>query len=148
MTVEQLVCIYKDKKEVPCPITERLIKAGYQQESGGYISYAKETGMEVDYTKAQPSQWWHLIESYCNRSDSEKVFGKRIKCGELIFWMAEVLNCVSVDELNSLADEIIQNSIQNKRKSSKPKYNRRIWNKKIQDLCFDKILDKVESLSK
>lgn len=148
MTVEQLICVYKDKKEAKCDLTERLIKAGYQQESDGYIRYAKEIGVEVDYTKAQPSQWWHLIESYCNRSDSKKEFGKDIKCGELIFWMAEVLHCVSERELESLVNEIIQSSIQNKSKSSKPKYNRIVWNNRIQELCFDRIADKVESLCK
>ncbi len=57
MTIEQVRRAYLDKKDTPCPITQRLIMSGYQQGKSGYIQYAHECGMEVDYRKAQPTQW-------------------------------------------------------------------------------------------
>lgn len=39
MTTEQLRKFY-ERKTGPCPLTEKLIKAGYQQERDGYIKYA------------------------------------------------------------------------------------------------------------
>lgn len=41
MNIRQVEEFFKDKKDVPCPLTERLIKAGYQQTGGGYIDLAK-----------------------------------------------------------------------------------------------------------
>lgn len=134
MNVYQVRKFYELKKEVECPITSRLVKSGYQQKRNGYIKYAHEQGVEVDYTKAKPSQWWHLINSYCNRTNSDKKFTKRIQCGELIFWMAEVAKCVSISELNQLADTIINNKV-----------DRKTGNKLIRNKCFDNIVKKVES---
>jgi hypothetical protein len=36
--------ILQRQKNVPCPLTEQLILAGYQQTSGGYIDLAKKQG--------------------------------------------------------------------------------------------------------
>lgn len=149
MNIQQVTQVYKNKKAVPCPITERLVKAGYQQQSKGYIAYAKDNGIEVNYKKGEPNQWWHLIESCCNNSIPQKTFGRNIVCGELILWMAEVIDCVSKKELNLLVDKIIQSGIPKKRISeSRPniRYERKKWNKEIQDLCFDKIVKAVENL--
>lgn len=44
---------------------EELIKTGYQQERGGYIKFAYEQDENVDYTKNEPSQWWHLLKHFC-----------------------------------------------------------------------------------
>ncbi len=38
MTIQQVKDYFIDKRQVPCPLTERLVKAGYQQRSGGYIA--------------------------------------------------------------------------------------------------------------
>jgi len=134
MNVYQIRKFYESKEKADCPIKTRLVKSGYQQKSGGYIEYAHEKDVEVDYTKAKPSQWWHLIVSYCERTDLNKIFPKSIKCGELIFWMAEVAECVSIPELNQLADTIIKGT------------NDRITgNALIHCKCFDKIVEKVES---
>jgi hypothetical protein len=149
MTTEQVRKAYQNKKDVPCPITERLIVSGYQQDKDGYIKFAYGEGIEVNYTKAQPTQWWHLIESYCERTDSQKKFGKSVVCGELILWMAEVLECVQNSELNCLADKIIESGTPIKRRDkTKPpkKYDRKEWNYEIQKLCFDKIVEKVENM--
>lgn len=55
-----------------------------------------------------PTQYWHLIESWSNRSDIDAKFNKKIKCGELIFWMAEVSKAVNYDKLEQLKDEILR----------------------------------------
>ena len=149
MTTEQIRKTYQDKKDKPCPITERLIKAGYQQESEGYIKYAYMNGVEVNYKNAEPTQYWHLIKSYCDRTEPQKTFGKTIVCGELILWMAEVLESIDIDDLNSLADKIIKSAVPKKRRDeNKPpvKYDRKTWNLEIQKLCFDKIAEKVETM--
>ena len=73
-TVEQIKNFYESMKDLHCPITEKFIKLGYQQERGGYINYAYEQGIEVDFSKAKPTQWWHLIKSYCDRTDLKKLF--------------------------------------------------------------------------
>ena len=119
--------------------------------SGGYIAYAHKQGIEINYKEAKPTQWWHLLESYCARTNEEKVFGKSIKCGELLVWMAEVLECVEKDKLADLVDRIIASAVHEDakgKKLSRPKYDRRKWNKEIQDLCFEAIKDKVEKLEK
>jgi len=147
MNVKQVFDFYIKKKDYPCPITERLIKAGYQQEDG-YIRYAKEKGIEVCYKNAMPTQWWHLIESYCKRTDYKNTFTKNITCGELIFWMAEVADCCEKDDLENLANHILASGIKVKRRNkNKPpvQYNRSKWNKEIQKVCFDNIVEKVEA---
>ncbi len=141
---------YNDKKNKECPLVEKLIKSGYQQERGGYIKYAYEhkSEVEVDYRNAEPNQWWHLIKSYCDRTNKDKNFPKSIKCGELIFWMAEVGECVEKKELENLVDNIIASGTPvNRKNDQKPKfkYDRKKWNEEIHNLCFDKIVKVVES---
>ena len=48
--------------------------------------------------------------------------------------MAEVAEAVSEDDLEDLLDEIVESSDIG---------NRKKWNKKIQEICFDKIVEKV-----
>ena len=91
MTVGQVKDFYADKKVAKCKLTKKLIKSGYQQKNGGYIKTAKENGIPVDYTKAEPSQWWHLMESYCKNKNDSDIFHPSVRCGELLFWMAEML---------------------------------------------------------
>lgn len=40
MTIGEIKRVYQDKEETPCPLTEKLVKAGYQQVGGGYIDHA------------------------------------------------------------------------------------------------------------
>ena len=141
MIIRQVKEFYKDKKDTPCPLTERLIKAGYQQTSGGYIALAKKRGLTVDYTKAEPNQYWHLMEEYIPSVDENKVFSRSIVCGELIFWMAEVAKAVPEEKLEGLAEQIIADG---DRSTTPPKYDRIKWNKEIQELCFDGIEIAVE----
>lgn len=140
MTIEQVIKLFVDKEETPCPLTERLVGAGYQQKNGGYIKNAKKQGLDIDYTRNLPSQYWHLM-SYCNSRQPQEPFRKSIVCGELIFWMAEVSDAVPKEDLRRLIDEITCSVIS---EGDRPIYDRTRWNKEIQRLCFDAIKAKVE----
>ncbi|MBQ3469559.1 hypothetical protein IJH16_01135 [Candidatus Saccharibacteria bacterium] len=141
MNIRQVEEFFKDKKNTPCPLTERLIKAGYQQTGGGYIKIARERGVRVDYTKAEPTQYWHLVKEYCPSKNGSGTFS--VPCGELIFWMAEVSDAVPKSDLEKLSNRIIASVIK-AQPSSKPKYDRRKWNQEIRDICFDKIARIIE----
>jgi hypothetical protein len=142
MTIEQVLKFFIHKVETPCPLTERLVGTGYQQKDGGYIKRARQEGMEIDYARNLPSQYWHLM-SFCYSRPPQEKFTKNIQCGELIFWMAEVADCVSKEDMSVLVDEIAKLGI--KSNGDRPIYDRRYWNKEIQRLCFDAIKSKVES---
>ena len=142
MTIEQVINYFKGKVDTPCPMTERLVGAGYQQKDGGYIKRAKKEGMVVDYTKNSPSQYWHLMTFAYSRPPQEK-FTRTIQCGELIFWMAEASCSVSPDALEKMVDAIAYGAIGNG--GDRPIYDRRHWNKEIQRLCFDAIKTTVEN---
>lgn len=135
MNIGQVKKFYEEHENTPCPLTERLIKGGYQQVSGGYIDRAKANGITVDYRAAKPTQYWHLM-TYCDSRPPTQTFGKSVVCGELIFWMAEVSDCVPETTLSDLADRIIV--------GEKP-FDRKKWNKVIQSICFDAIKATVES---
>ena len=141
MNIRQVKEFFEDKKNTPCPLTERLIKAGYQQTGGGYINLAKKRGLTVDYIKAEPTQYWHLIEEYIPSVPGDKTFSKSIVRGELIFWMAEVSKAVPEDKLEELLKQIITGG---DKSSTPPKYDRIKWNKEIQNLCFNAIVNMVE----
>ena len=141
MTIEQVKEYFIDKEHVPCPLSEKLVKAGYQQTSGGYIDRAISEGIKVDYKQNTPSQYWHLM-SYCNSRAPKATFSKSIVCGELIFWMAETSSSVHCKDLKNLLEQIITNS--DNSQGGKPLYDRKKWNKEIQDLCFDRIAYQVE----
>ena len=141
MNIRQVKEFYEDKKNVPCPLTEQLIKAGYQQTGGGYIDLAKKRGLIVDYTKAKPTQYWHLMEEYVPSVAEDKTFSKSIVCGELIFWMAEVSGAVPTEMLKKLLERIVADGDTG---TATPKYNRIKWNKEIQNLCFDAIVCLVD----
>lgn len=141
MNIRQIKEFFEDKWNTPCSLTERLIKAGYQQISGGYIDLAKKRGLTVDYTKAKPTQYWHLTEEYIPSVPEDKVFSRSVVCGELIFWMAEVAKAVPEEKLEELLERIIADG---DKRVTPPKYNRIKWNKEIQNLCFDAIETIVE----
>ena len=141
MTIGEIISFFQDKGKRPCPLTEKLVKFGYQQRSGGYINKAICEGIEVDYTQNMPSQYWHLM-SYCISRDANKRFGKNIVCGELIFWMAEVSRCVSKKDLLILLERIVNSASYND--NGRPIYDRRKWNHMIHNICFDKIFSKIK----
>ena len=141
MTIEQVKEFFVDKEHISCPLTEKLVKAGYQQVSGGYIDRAKREGIVVDYMSNTPSQYWHLM-TYCDSHDDKKTFSKSIVCGELIFWMAEVSGVVDSATLEQLANQIIESADHSK--ENRPIYDRVKWNHIIQDICFERIQSNVE----
>lgn len=132
MNIRQVKKFFKDKKDTPCPLTERLIKADYQQTGGGYINLAKKRGLTVDYAKVEPTQYWHLVEEYIPSVPGDKVFSKSIVCGELIFWMAEISKAIPDDKLKELLERIVADE----NGATPPKYDCVKWNKEIQNLCF------------
>lgn len=136
MTIQQVKEFFMDKEHAPCPLTEKLVKAGYQQKSGGYIDRAHREGVIVDYTQNSPSQYWHLI-TYCESRDGNKTFSKSIVCGELIFLMAEVSGAVDKIKLERLANQIIESA--DNMSGNCPLYKRRRWNNVIQKSCFDNL---------
>ena len=89
MTIESIKDFFINKSEYPCPLTEKLVKSGYQQRDGGYIDRAILEGIPVDYKENSPSQYWHLM-TYCESRNPNQKFTRRVVCGELLFWMAEV----------------------------------------------------------
>ena len=142
MTIEQIIQFFIHKEETPCPLTEKLVGAGYQQKDGGYIKRARKEGKEIDYKRNLPSQYWHLM-TFCYSRPAQEKFTKTIQCGELIFWMAEVADCVPKADMTALLEEISQNAI--KGTDERPIYDRRHWNREIQRLCFDAIKNKIEN---
>ena len=135
-TIAEIKDFFFDKKDIPCPLTKKLVGSGYQQVSGGYIDRAKREGISVDYNNNTPSQYWHLM-SYCESKDPQKTFSRSVVCGELIFWMAEVSNSVPKAELTILLDNIINNPLYVK--GDRPFYDRKKWNSIIHQHCFDSI---------
>ena len=140
-TIKEIRDFFQDKENVPCPMTERLVKEGYQQTSGGYITIARRAGMLVDYRQNQPSQYWHLM-NYCNGTDPDKKFPRSIVCGELLFWMAEVSESITKDGLMFLMAKILSSATDNGK--GRPVYDRDKWNDEIHKLCFDAILNNVK----
>ena len=128
MKIKQIYDFYKNKKDIDCPLTEALMRGGYVQRKG--TGYRKEQIDDI------PSQYIHLM-NYCEgqiRNGKNKDFPRSVKCGELIFWMAEASNAVRYEKLDKLKDEILEN-YQN---------NRRDGNPIIHDICFDKIISLIE----
>ena len=136
MTIGEVKAFFQDKKQTPCPLTEQLVKAGYQQVSGGYIDRAKWRGVSVNYKENSPSQYWHLM-TYCDRRRAELPFTKSVVCGELIFWMAEVSGAVDPLDLKRLVSHIIESA--DLSKDPRPVYDRKKWNREIQRMCFEEI---------
>jgi hypothetical protein len=139
-TIGEIEQFFRFKEDHPSPLTERLVKAGYQQVSGGYIDRAKKVSIPVDYRRNTPSQYWHLM-TYCDSRNADRPFSNSISCGELLFWMAEVSGAVAKEELERLANRIIESA--DLSKGSRPIYDRIKWNHEIQKLCFDKIIHKT-----
>lgn len=140
-TIGAIKGFFEPLGDVPCPLTEKLVKAGYQQKSDGYIARAKREGVLVDYRRNSPSQYWHLM-TYCDGKKNDDLFSKSVVCGELIFWMAEVSESVDPPRLEALVDEIIKNPI--RMEDDRPIYDRKKWNIEIQRVCFDRICERFE----
>ena len=137
MTVGQIRDYFSDKDKIPCPLTQKLVKAGYQQVSGGDIDRARGRGVRVNYKENSPSQYWHLM-TYCDSRNTEKPFSTSVICGELIFWMAEVSGAIETSELERIANQIVESA--DLSRGNRPVYDRKKWNREIYNLCFDRIV--------
>ena len=140
MIIKKIRDAYASHESTPCPLTAKLVAAGYQQSYGGYIEKARDLGIEVDHLKNSPTQYWHLM-SYCDTKREEDRFTRSVVCGELIFWMAEVLDCVPKEQLENILNDIVSSRILCT--NGRHQYDRKKWNKEIQKLCFDSIAEKV-----
>ena len=47
MTIKQIISAYSQHEDTPCPLTEKLVTAGYQQTHGGYIYDRKRWNKEI-----------------------------------------------------------------------------------------------------
>ena len=137
VTIGEVKSFFEGKEQESCPLTEKLVKAGYQQISGGYIDTAKWRWIKVSYKENSPSQYWHLM-TYCKRRNPEKPFSRSVICGELIFWMAEVSGAVDKAILEKLLCQIVESADLSRGK--RPVYDRMKWNREIYNLCFDRIM--------
>ncbi len=127
MTFGQVKSFYESKENIPCDITTYLISKGFHQRYGsGYLANVKSGDI--------PSQWQHIM-NHCDGREKNETY-HYTPCGELVFWMAEVSNAVDPKELEKLADEIIDSGAIN---------NRRVWNNKIKNLCWESIKRKIEN---
>ena len=129
VTNRQIRSFFQDKENVKHPLTDKLIQGGYRSQQG-YIKTARLKGIE------NPTQYWHLISSWCDQSPNDAPFDKTIQCGELIFWMAEVSGAVSKKRLGELCEQILEDV-----------NNRQENNRIIQKVCFDEIIRVVEANS-
>lgn len=132
MTFANVKEYFENKRELECKITDELVAGGYRQKRGGYIKIALEKG------EINPSQWWHLM-NYCQMKKEKNEEHKSYRftpCGELVFWMAEVSDAVTKNDLLSLKNKIL---------SSGEIGNRRKWNNEIKDVCWYKVREKIES---
>lgn len=143
MTIRQIKSAYSLHEHTPCPMTEKLVASGYQQTHGGYIDKAKTLSMEVDHLSNKPSQYWHLM-SYCDTKKEDDRFTRSIVCGELLLWMAEVIDCVPKEQLENLVNKIVSCRIP--APSGRYIYDRKRWNKEIQKLCFDSIASVINQI--
>ncbi len=87
------------------PISDKFILSGYRQKEGGYLDTAKRMGIE-------PHQKNHLLKIYLPMSfddgtlSEEDLFSKvyaKLKCPELLLWIAEAAGISSKDVQNAAA---------------------------------------------
>lgn len=125
MTYAEVFEFFKNKRDAECNNTNELISNGFHQSynTDGYLKISKACNL-----KTFPSQWWHLM-NYCllyyEKKHEHYKFNENVSCGELIFWMAEVSNALSKDDLKALKEEII----------GKHLTDRAAGNKLIKDTC-------------
>lgn len=100
LTVKQVAAYLKTCKE-HYPLSDEFIER-YQQNSGGYLDYAKECEVEVNRQIHSPNQKWHFLHSWLDQSLMEKpsvldADGKQrcysnLLCPELLLWIFEACN--------------------------------------------------------
>ena len=137
MRMEAVYKIFKNKNNSEAPLTIELMKDNFIQKD--------KTGYRINQPEKIPNQHTHLM-NYCKKSLEEGVvdFNRRIQCGELIFWMAEVSQALSKDELLDLQQDILKNYKKETCSNGKIVYDRKGANKHILENCYDRIKEVVE----
>ena len=137
MRMEAVYKFFKNKNNAEAPLTIELLQNNFIQKKG--------TGYRIDQPEKIPSQYTHLI-NYCKRKLEEGAvyFDRRVKCGELIFWMAEVSQALNKDKLLDLQQDILKKYKKGTYSNGKILYDRKGANKHILETCYDRIKDVVE----
>lgn len=115
ITIRDIATFLSEKKE-HYPLSDEFIEK-YQQKSGGYIDFAKQTGQLVDKQRHEPNQKWHFFESWLNESllagtitweDSAQVrVYSKLLCPELLLWIYEAcgVDPVKVKKAKDVAEQ-------------------------------------------
>lgn len=93
MKMYEFIDYFTDKKEHYKISDSFASDERYRQKENGYIKKAKEACIEINIKKAEPNQKWHLLTSYydesSDRNKDAKACYNRLKCPELLLWIAE-----------------------------------------------------------
>lgn len=137
MRMEAVYKFFKNKNNAEAPLTIELLQNNFIQKKG--------TGYRIDQPEKIPSQYTHLI-NYCKRKLEEGAvyFDRRVKCGELIFWMAEVSQALNKDKLLDLQQDILKNYKIVDSLGKNIIYDRGEANRLIHEKCYDRIKDVVD----
>lgn len=97
ITMKQ-ICNYLQDKREHYPLSDEFIER-YQQDSGGYIDYARQLGLTVNKELHEPNQKWHFFTSWYDdlvktNDISETELAKTrvytgLYCPELLLWIYE-----------------------------------------------------------
>lgn len=158
MTIEQVKNELDKLSDKKCPLTERLVKSGFQQKQSndGYTKNARNATPKVvvDFRQALPTQEWHFYESfYANTEDVNQEFANRYSCGEFIFWLAEKLDVEPLDSdryasLEDLVNEVIKILVFKGDEVNPNKLlNKREGNQLIRKQCWGEIERRLRELS-
>lgn len=114
MEISEWIDFLVDKKE-HYPISDDFIK-NYQQSpnnKNGYVYFAWETGHVINKEIAEPNQKWHFFESYMLimiaqrrikiEDKAERIY-RKIRCPELLLWIAEAVGVDSEKVENAALD--------------------------------------------
>lgn len=147
VTLKEWMKFLCSKKE-HYPISDEFVRK-YQQaptNKNGYIFYAWEVGHLIQKRMAEPNQKWHFFDAYIlklleankvNLDDSAKRIYGRIKCPELLLWIAEASGIESeiVEDASKEAKNIIDRNNKNARNSAGDTIRKKIPWERIEENC-------------
>ena len=101
MTSQEIYNYIKENIEDHLPvgdyIADEYVKAGYGQVRGGYFEVAYKKDVVILKKTADPSQKWHLLNSYYDEKMKDNTFNmqapaklNRLMCPQLMMWIAEI----------------------------------------------------------
>ncbi len=106
-------------------LADLYVKNGFGQIRGGYFDYAYEHDEKICKKNAEPSQKWHLLESYIQYKLGKNLISKnenaklhRIMCPQLMIWISEIAG-LNKDLLKSAITNAIKYETNNKTKDSR-----------------------------